>query len=69
MESVNGTLKVDCVNEEHFETHEQARLQIVEYIGYYNTDRRHSSLGYVTPAEFERRWCAESNQTTQASSQ
>jgi len=69
MESVNGTLKVECVNDEHFETREQARLQIVEYIGYYNTDRRHSSLGYVTPAEFERRWCAESNQTTQASSQ
>ena len=69
MESVNGTLKVECVNDEHFETREQARLEIVEYIGYYNTDRRHSSLGYVTPAEFERRWRAESNPTTQASSQ
>jgi putative transposase len=58
MESVNGTLKVECVNDEHFETREQARQTIVEYIGYYNTARRHSSLGNVTPAEFERRWCA-----------
>ena len=69
MESVNGTLKVECVNDEHFETREQARREIVEYIGYYNTERRHSSLGNVTPAEFERRWRAGSNHTTQASSQ
>jgi putative transposase len=60
MESVNGTLKVECVHDEHFETREQARLAIVEYIGYYNTERRHSSLGNIAPAEFERRWSAES---------
>jgi putative transposase len=58
MESVNGTLKVECVNDAHFETREQARQAIVEYIGYYNTERRHSSLGNITPAEFERRWRA-----------
>ena len=67
-ESVNGTLKVECVHDVHFETREQARREIVEYIGYYNTDRRHSSLGYITPAEFERRWRAGSNSTTKASS-
>ncbi len=69
MESVNGTLKVECVNGEHFKTREQARLEIVEYIGYYNTERRHSSLGYITPAEFERRWRAGSNSTAKPSSQ
>ena len=58
MESVNGTLKVECVNDVHFETREEARQVIVEYIGYYNTERRHSSLGNITPAEFERRWRA-----------
>ena len=58
MESVNGTLKVECVHDERFETREQARLAIVEYIGYYNTERRHSSLGNIAPAEFERRWRA-----------
>ena len=58
MESVNGTLKVECVHDMHFETREQACREIIEYIGYYNTERRHSSLGYVSPAEFERRWRA-----------
>jgi putative transposase len=65
MESVNGTLKVECVHDEHFETRDQAQRAIVEYIGYYNTERRHSSLGYVAPAEFERRWRDESNPMTQ----
>ena len=69
MESVNGTLKVECVNDVHFETREQARQAIIEYIGYYNTERRHSSLGNIAPAEFERRWRAGSNPITQASSQ
>src|ERR1019366_860145 len=56
MESVNGTLKVECVNDAHFETREQARQAIIEYTGYYNTERRHSSLGNIAPAEFERLW-------------
>ena len=58
MESLNGTLKVECVHDVHFETRAQARQAIVEYIGYYNTERRHSSLGNIAPAEFERRWRA-----------
>ena len=69
MESVNGTLKVECVHDMHFATREQARQAIVEYIGYYNTERRHSSLGNIAPAEFERRWRAESNARAKASRQ
>ena len=56
MESVNGTLKVECVNDAHFQTRDEGRQAIVEYIGYYNTERRHSSLGNLTPAEYERNW-------------
>jgi len=59
MESVNGTVKVECVNDVTFQTREQARQAIIEYIGYYNTERRHSSLGNIAPAEFERRWRTE----------
>jgi len=69
MESVNGTVKVECVNGEHFETRAQAQHVIIEYIGYYNTERRHSSLGYVPPAQFERRWRAEGRNLTKAPSQ
>ena len=59
MESLNGTLKVECVHDEHFRTRSEARRAIIEYISYYNTERRHSSLGYISPVQFERRWRAE----------
>jgi hypothetical protein len=42
----------------HFARREEARQAIIEYIGYYNTERRHSSLRNIAPAEFERRWRA-----------
>jgi len=65
MESLNGTLKVECVHGEHFRTRAQARQAIIDYIGYYNTDRRHSSLGYLPPALFERRWRAQTENSAQ----
>ncbi len=58
MESANGTLKVECVNRQRYETRQQARHDVLEFIGYYNHDRAHSSLGYQTPAEFELAWLA-----------
>ena len=54
MESANGTLKVECVNRQKYPTREQARCDVLEFIGYYNNDRAHSSLGFATPTEFER---------------
>jgi putative transposase len=68
MESANGTIKIECVHGEHFRTRAEAQQAIVEYIGYYNTQRRHSSLGNVPPAEFERRWHAEAGQRIEAAS-
>jgi putative transposase len=68
MESANGTVKVECVHDEHFTTRAEAKQAIVEYIGYYNTERRHSALGYVSPAEFERRWRADMDQAMKATS-
>lgn len=54
-ESFFATLKVELVYETTFNTREQARQGIFEYIeGFYNRVRRHSHLGYVSPATYER---------------
>jgi transposase InsO family protein len=43
------------VHREDYATRERAKASIFEYIEvFYNRVRRHSSLGYVAPAEFER---------------
>lgn len=54
MESFWGTLKNEWVNYQKYQTRSQARTDIFSYIeGFYNTVRLHSSLGYLSPAEFE----------------
>lgn len=55
-ESFFGTLKNELVYHEDFKTRGEARLAIFEYIEvFYNRQRRHASLGYLTPLEFEAR--------------
>lgn len=55
MESFFASLKKELVHHEDYATREQAKASIFEYIeAFYNRVRRHSSLGYVAPAEFER---------------
>jgi putative transposase len=52
-ESFFGTLKAECVTNQ-FATHTFARTTIFEYIEvWYNRQRLHSTLGYLSPAEFE----------------
>lgn len=50
MESFNAILKKEEVNVNNYETFEQARLAIFEFIeSWYNNKRIHSTLGYITP--------------------
>jgi putative transposase len=54
MESFFASLKKELVHGADFATRAEARAAIFEYIEvFYNVQRRHSSLGYVSPAEYE----------------
>jgi transposase InsO family protein len=56
VESFFATLKAEHVDHEDFPSREVARASIDDYIeGFYNPARRHSSIGYVSPIEFELR--------------
>jgi putative transposase len=53
-ESFFATLKGELVDHEYYVTRASAITSIGEYIdGFYNTQRRHSSVGYMSPMEFE----------------
>ena len=57
MESFWGTLKTELVHHRRYETREQARREITEYIElFYNRQRRHSRLGNCSPAAFAQQW-------------
>jgi putative transposase len=54
-ESFFATLKVELVHDETWATRAAARAALFEYIEvFYNGQRRHSSLGYLSPRAFER---------------
>ncbi|RYD50040.1 MAG: IS3 family transposase [Verrucomicrobiaceae bacterium] len=55
MESFWATLKTECFSGEIPATRAQGRSMIFDYIhGFYNPRRRHSSLGYLSPDDYER---------------
>jgi transposase InsO family protein len=54
MESFFATLKKELVYQRRFATRAEARRMVFEYIEvFYNRERRHSALGYVSPCAFE----------------
>lgn len=55
-ESFFATLETELFDRRTFKTRDQARLELFEFIeGFYNPLRRHSALGYISPARFEER--------------
>ena len=56
VESFFGTLKRELISHRQYRTRDEATQDIFEYIAvFYNRLRRHSTLGYYSPAEFEAR--------------
>lgn len=55
MESFFKTLKVERVHRQRYQTRDDARADIVNWIeGFYNARRLHSALSYQSPVQFER---------------
>jgi putative transposase len=56
MESFFPSLKTGRIRGEVYRTRDAARADVFDYIErFYNTVRRHSTIGYPSPAEFEKR--------------
>ena len=56
-ESFFASLECELLDRRSFQTHVEARMAVFQYIeGWYNTHRRHSSIGYYAPIAFERRY-------------
>ena len=53
MESFFHSMKTESLHGLTFETDRQLRAALRSYIGFYNQQRLHSSLGYMPPAKFE----------------
>lgn len=53
-ESFHATIKKEFIYRRYFKTKQDARAQVEDYIfGFYNVTRLHSTLGYLSPIEFE----------------
>ncbi len=54
-ETLFGSLKVERLHGERFESIRQAKDTVLAWLLWYNRQRMHSTLNYLSPEEFERR--------------
>lgn len=58
-ESLWGSLKVARVHGVRFETRRAAMDEVIDWLAFYNHRRLHSTLDYLSPMQFERKWLAD----------
>lgn len=66
IESFNGKLRDECLNQHHFATVAEARVTIETWRDEYNTDRPHRGLDHRTPVEFARLFTPEEGHSSVA---
>ena len=55
MESFFSTLKIERTNRTNYQTRAEAKADVFDYIErFYNPRRRHSTLGYLSPVDYEK---------------
>jgi transposase InsO family protein len=57
-ETLFGSLKVERLHGRRFKSRRQVRDQILAWLLWYNRERLHSTLAYVSPMQYERNWLA-----------
>jgi transposase InsO family protein len=57
MESFFHSFKSDCYHQARFSNYRQLRAAIKKYLPFYNQERIHSSIGYLSPVQFEANLC------------
>jgi len=66
-ESFFATIKVELAHDADWTSRGEARGEVFEYLeGFYNGQRRHSTLGYLSPLAFEQQWAAARGRTSAA---
>lgn len=62
IETFNAKVRAECLDQQWFESLEDARNILETWRQEYNQERPHSSLNNLTPQEFERDWRQEQQQ-------
>ena len=55
-ETLFGSLKVERLHGQRFETIRKAKDEVIAWLLWYNRTRMHSTLNYVSPVQFEQDW-------------